>query len=132
MKIQTHYVTFLSPGSFMSEQTTEKVDSWDVQAAVERSKEIVERYSARPYAFHFQTKEFDSDTGRHEVIANSPTYYLGGVVYSYEEVVARNDPNESILRDNMKYNHMSHIIQFANPYRITQPFREDDIRLNID
>ena len=55
--MQKHYVTFISPGTFVSESTTKEVDSWDVKTAFEMSKTISERYNATPYAFSFFTKE---------------------------------------------------------------------------
>ena len=48
--IEQHFVTFYSPGTFVSETSTEPIDSWDVEKAVAMSRGIVERHGAKPYA----------------------------------------------------------------------------------
>ena len=42
--MQRHYVTFYSPGSFYAETTTKEIEGWNIETALEISKEIVEIY----------------------------------------------------------------------------------------
>lgn len=82
-----------------------------MKKAVELSKEISERYGAKPYGFSFVTyREADpvKDEKGNELkvepkrVAWSPgTVFLGGVVETYDEVMKRNDPGEQTLRINM-------------------------------
>lgn len=129
--ITQDYVVFCSPGSFVHETSTKEIDSWDVRKAIELSKEINERYNSKPFGFYFRTR------GRHDhemdskVIDESKMYYLGGLAESYEEVCARNDPKEEILRSNMRNNDWSHIIVNTNSWKITQPLRKGDVVLNV-
>ncbi len=46
MAMQKHFVTFYSPGTFVSEETTNPIGSWDVAAAMKMAHGIVERYAA--------------------------------------------------------------------------------------
>ena len=66
--MKKHFVTFYSPGTFVAEQTTKPIDSWDVELAVSMSGEIKERYGALPYGFQFSTRERgENDLDSHEV-----------------------------------------------------------------
>src|SRR4051812_37357947 len=102
--MKQNFVTFLSPGTFVSEQTTEKIDSWDVNVAVEMSKNIKERYDAIPYGFYFSTKERGENDLDSRQSQKSGMYYLGGTIYTLSEIEAKNDPNDKILILNMKGN----------------------------
>jgi len=51
--MKKHFVTFCSPGSFVSEETTKPIESWDTEKAIILSKEITERYNSKPYGFYF-------------------------------------------------------------------------------
>lgn len=55
--MKKHFVTFFSPGTFVSETSEKPIDSWDVDTAVEMSTQILERHGARPYGFRFSTRE---------------------------------------------------------------------------
>ena len=33
MSIQKHFITFVSPGTFVHEETEKEIDSWDVEKA---------------------------------------------------------------------------------------------------
>lgn len=54
--VQQHFVTFFSPGTFVAEDRTEPIESWDVEAAVTRARNIKERHGATPYGFRFTTR----------------------------------------------------------------------------
>lgn len=46
--IKKHFVTFLSSGTFVSEQTTREIDSWDVNKAKEMARSVLERHDSTP------------------------------------------------------------------------------------
>ena len=77
--MKKHFVTFLSPGTFFHEETTREVDSWDVDAAVTQSRQILERHNATPFGFYFTTRERGEDDFNSREVARSGTYYLGFV-----------------------------------------------------
>lgn len=58
---KAHFVKFFSPGTFVAETTTEKIDAWSIATAVEMARTVKERYGARPYAFQFITRERGPD-----------------------------------------------------------------------
>ena len=91
--------------------------------------EIVERYNAKPYGFRFSTKARGEDDLDSKEVAKSPMHYLGGKVETLEEVEARNDPNEDILRRNMRNNDIKRIIVSTSGWRWTQPLEDGDIVL---
>lgn len=129
MAMQQHYVTFDSPGTFFSESSSKEIDSWDVNKAVEMSKSIEERYGARPYAFYFTTRARKDDELDARQIARSANYFLGGKISTIEEVFARNDPKEDILRSNMKNNNYDKIHETTSGWKSIHPFGKDDIHL---
>src|ERR1039458_6679975 len=106
-----HYVTFVSPGTFFAESNTEEVKSWDVEEAKKKAKKILQRYNAVPYAFYFTTrtrsdKDFDS-----KETDKSNFYYLPHCkIETLEEILARNLPDEEILRDNMRINKFDKVV----------------------
>lgn len=113
----------------MSEQSERPIDSWDVDAAKAMIPFIKERWDATPYGFYFTTRERKEDELDSKVTKTSPFYYLGGKVETYEEVVARNDPSEEILRSNMKCNGYDRIIINTNSWKFTAGLREEDVVL---
>ena len=139
--VRKHYVSFLSPGSFFSETTDREIDSWDVKKVIEMAKSIKERYGATPYGFYFKTFIThppipDGEGGTLNVqpkqVADSPYYFLGGEIKSYDDVVSRNDPEDKTLISNMRSNNYPFIIVNTNSYRSTLPFGEKDILLDKD
>lgn len=130
-KVEKHYVIFFSPGTFVAEQSMEPVDSWDVDAAVERAKGIRERHGATPYGFCFVTRGRGDDDLDSRETARSNFYYLGGKVETLEEIEARNDPKESILRGNMRGNGYDRVIVNDNSWRWTQPLQPTDVVLDF-
>lgn len=128
--MKKHFVTFYSPGTLVSETTTKPIDSWDTDRAMEMAHEIKERHGATPYGFQFSTRERDDgDLDSHET-ARSQTYYLGGRIETLAEVEARNDPEEKILRSNMRGNGCDRIVVNENSWRMTRPFHADDVVLD--
>jgi hypothetical protein len=120
-----HFVTFLSPGTFVHEETTNPIDSWDVDKAVKMSRKIVERHNAKPFAFFFSTKgRGESDLDSKEINC-SGRYYLGGKVMSLDQV-KRKMPNETTLIWNMEVNGWKNIVINTNSWKITQPLEDDD------
>lgn len=130
--MEKHFVKFYSAGTFFAEETVKKIDSWDVDKAIEMSKEITERYGAKPYGFCFFTKgrtEADLDS---KVIAESGTYFINGVVETLEEIKAKGDPNNRILISNMEGNGWNKVVTTYNPYKWTQPFEANDTVVTVE
>lgn len=127
--MKQHFVTFCSPGTFVSETSQSPIASWDVNEAKKMAKGIKERHGATPYGFYFSTRgRWDEDLDS-KVIATSPMYYLGGKIETLEEVKARNDPKEEILRWNMENNRYNRILINTNSYKSTFPLKDEDIVL---
>ena|SRR5581483_5065315 len=129
--LQQHYVTFFSPGTFVAEQNVEKVDSWDVEAATERAKTVLERHGATPYGFQFTTRARGEDDLDAKETARSPFYYLGGKIETLAEIEARADPKERILLGNMRSNGYDRVIVNDNSWRWTQPLLPTDVVLDF-
>ena len=130
--MEKHFVKFFSAGTFVVEQTVKEIDSWDVDKAIEMSKEITERYGAKPYGFRFFTKgrtEADLDS---KVVAQSGTYFINGVVETLEEIKAKGDPNNRILISNMECNGWDKVVTTYNPYKWTQPFEANDTVVTVE
>jgi hypothetical protein len=128
--IQKHFVEFYSPGTFVSECTTREIGSWDVEAAKAMADNISERYGATPYGFRFVTRERSDDDLDSKPTAKSCLYYLGGKIETRDEVEARNDPTERILRENVRRNGIERIIVNTNSWRFTAALKEGDIVLD--
>jgi hypothetical protein len=124
--MKKHYVVFFSPGTFVAEQTQKEIDSWDIEKAKEMARGIKERYNALPYGFQFVTRErgekdFDSKETR-----RSGTYYLGGKIWTIDELKARNDPTDQTLILNMECNDWPRVVENNNSWKWTQPLRDGD------
>jgi len=124
-----HFVVFLSPGTFMAENTEKPINSWDVERAQEMAAEIVERYNARPYGFYFVTRGRGADDLDSRELKRSGTYFLGGTIRTVDEVRAAAKPDEKILLSNMTGNGYSRIIENRNSWKRTQPLGDDDVVL---
>ncbi len=129
--VSQHFVTFYSPGSFVAEETTKPVDSWDIEAAKQMAMTVLQRYNATPYGFRFYTRGRGPQDLDSKEIATSPFYWLGGKIETLAEVEARNDPKERILRENMRCNRWDRIITNTNSWRWTQPLRDTDVVLDF-
>ena len=124
-----HYVTFYSPGTFVAEQSTHEVDVWSVDLAILMSKEIKERYGATPYGFQFTTRERTEKDFDSREVAKSPFYYLGGEVFTLEQLKAL--PNNKILIANMESGNYDKVVINTNSYNWTQPFGKNDVVLDM-
>ena len=130
MTVEQHFVTFYSPGTFVSEETTKPIDAWDVEKAKALTRTITERYSATPYGFQFTTRSRTDEELDSRVVARSPMYWLGGKVETLEELKARaTSADDRILVENMESNGWDRIITNTNSWRWTQPLRPDDVVL---
>jgi len=124
-----HFVTFYSPGTFVSEQTTKEIATWDVVTAMYMADQITERYGATPYGFRFSTRENDGMSLDSKETKTSNFYWLGGKIETLEEIEARADPKEAILLSNMKGNGYDRIVVNDNSWRFTGPLGKDDVVL---
>lgn len=129
MTMTRHFVTFLSPGTFVAEQSTKPIESWDVDKALEMSRDVKERYGATPYGFYFTTRARTDDELDSKVVEKSPLHYIGGRIRTLEEVEADNDPQEEILRSNMRCNGYSRVWESTEGWKWTQPLNDDDVVL---
>lgn len=125
--MEAHFVTFYSPGAFLAETTEKPIDAWDVDTAVAMAATITERHGAKPYGFRFTTRGRADDELDSKVIATGPMHYIGGKVETLDEVIARNDPSESILRTNMECNGYDRIWRTTEGWSWTQPLNADDV-----
>jgi len=128
--MKKHFVTFLSPGTFVAEQTTKEIDFWNTAKAIEMSKEIKERYGAVPYGFRFSTRARKEGNLDSKVVKESGVYYLGGKVMALKDIQKRNDPSDEILISNMKCNGWDRVIVNDNSWRWTQPFGREDVLIS--
>src|SRR5436190_2306214 len=129
-EMQAHFVTFLSPGTFVHEETERPIESWDVEKAKQMARSVKERYGATPFAFVFTTRSRSDDELDSKVTKRSGRYYLGGKIETIEDVRKRNDPAEHILLSNMECNKWHRIIVNTNSWKIVQPLQADDVVLD--
>lgn len=129
--MEKHFVRFMSPGTFVAEQTVEAIGSWNVETAVEMARGIVERYNATPYAFQFLTKSRGPNDLDSHVARESCIYHLGGDILTLDQVKARNDPSDEILIDNMTGNGWDRVVENRNSWRSVQPLRGGDVVLDF-
>lgn len=102
--MEKHFVTFNSPGTFFAEQTTLPIESWDTDKATEMARGVRERYGATPYGFFFTTRARGEEDLDSKVVATSCFYFLGGKVYTVEELERLEDPKYDTLIRNMRCN----------------------------
>lgn len=127
--MKKHFVTFFSPGTFVSETTQKPIDAWDVEAAKAMARQVKERYGATPYGFQFSTRGRGPDDLDSKTIKKSPMYYLGGKVETLAQVKKRATDKERILVSNMEGNRWKRIITNDNSWRITLPLEKGDVVL---
>jgi len=129
--MQKHFVEFSSPGTFVAETTTEEIDSWDTDMAIEKARKVKQRHGATPYGFKFLTRTRTESALDSKVTDRSCMYYLGGKTKTLDEVKNENDPKNKILISNMEMNGYDKIIVNDNSWRWTQPLEKDDVVLDF-
>lgn len=129
--MKRHFITFMSPGTFVPEQTRKPIGSWDVEVGIRMSKEITERHNSKPYGFYFTTRERGVDDFDSKQTQISPMYFLGGKIETVDEIEARGLAGEKILLSNMKGNGYDRVIVNTNSWQITLPLNADDVVLEV-
>jgi hypothetical protein len=127
-KMKKHFVTFISPGTFVHEETTLPIHAWDIEEACKIAHSINERYGARPFAFQFSTRERGENDLDSKVTKTSGRYFLGGKLLTAKEIKAMEDkPGQyDILISNMRYNNWPRVVMNDNSWRTFQPLGEND------
>jgi hypothetical protein len=128
--IEKHFVTFFSPGTFVSETTEKEIDSWDIEKAIAMSRNISERHGAKPYGFQFTTRANDGELDSKET-NRSCMYFLGGEVFTLKQIKARNDPSDKILVMNMEGNRYARVVFNCNSYASCFPLNDGDVVLDL-
>lgn len=128
--MQAFFVKFLSPGTFVYEESTKPIVRHDVELAKSMAREIKERYGAIPFGFQFITRERGEYALDSKITFTSGVYYLGGTVRTREQVERDNKADEEILRSNMRINDFKAIITNTNSWKVSLPVRDDDVVLD--
>jgi len=128
--MRKYFVVFCSPGTFVAETTQKPIESWDVDKAVEMSREIIERYNAKPYGFYFITRERGPRDLDSKEVERSTMYYLGGEVITLDELKAQNNSEDRILIQNMECNGWNRVVVNKNSWKWTQPLNDGDTVLD--
>jgi hypothetical protein len=132
-----HFVTFYSPGTFFHETTTKEIAERDPKLAVAMAETILERYGAKPWGFCFESRMCADPVpdgmggempGPTKPIPGSETgyYFLGGTVITLDDVEARAEKSEDVLRSNMR-NNWPICVDNRNSWRSVNPFTEKDV-----
>ena len=131
--MKKHFVTFYSPGTFVSETTRKPIASWDVKKAVQMSKTLHERYGAKPYGFQFSTRTRGSKALDSKVSKTSGMYFLGGKIRTLAEVRRDNKKDEKILLSNMECNKYERIVENNDPtnWNWSLPLETGDVVLEV-
>jgi hypothetical protein len=129
--LKKHFVTFLSPGTFVSETTTKPIEKWDSRLAKSMVGGITERHGATPYGFYFSTRERKAADLDSKETKTSGIYYLGGKVETLAQVKARvkrehSEEESDTLIWNMETNKIKRIVTNTNSYRFTAELRPGD------
>lgn len=127
--MKKHFVTFFSPGTFVSEQSTKDIESWDVSVAKKMAETIVERHNAIPYGFQFTTRERTEDDFDSKEVDRSNTYFINCKIETITEIEERNDPDENILRSNMRCNGYDSVAVTTKGWKGTYPIQKGDVVL---
>ena len=133
------YVRFESPGTYYAEITQKPIDARDVDLAVRMSRDVVERYSAKPYGFRFveymEHEPIDDGEGgtlqvQPRKVGSSGFYHLGGRILRFDDIPDTKE--NAILRDNMRSNRIPLVVENCNSWRSTHPFEPEDTFLPTD
>jgi len=113
-----HFVHYLFPGSFVSEEIKKEVKSWDIEEANKNAEKGC-------YGFYFTTRkrgELDLDSKQ---IKKSGTYFIDGKIKTLTDVVNEFNPANNILISNMKINKWDRVVITKNGW--TQPLDKNDV-----
>lgn len=124
--MQKHFVEFASPGTFVPESSIVEIEAWDPKLAWQMAKDVIERHGAKPFGFHFLTRERREDELNSRIVKRSTFYWLGGKIRTREEVEADNLPNEETLRWNMRTNNIKALVVNENYWTYTGALGDDD------
>lgn len=138
--IRKHYIIYHTPGDGFKramfptdlelDWQTSKLEAID--EAVERSADMnAENPAFRPFAFNFLTKARGENDLDSHVEAQSHLFWLGGHVESVSDLIARNDPTERIIVNNMRDLNADYVITNRNSFTWVQPFSPGDVVLPI-
>lgn len=127
--MRKNFVHFVSPGTFVAETSTKPIETWDVEVAKRMAEDIVERYNAQPYGFYFTTRGRDEADLDSKEVKRSPMYYIHCKVETQEEIEARNDPKEEILRSNMRCNGFKSVVRSTRGWSWCAPLNDGDVVL---
>jgi len=132
--MRKHYVDFLSPGTFVSEESSAPIEDWDTHKAAQMATHILERYGARPYAFRFRTMLTrdplpDGEGGLFQVqpkeVAKSGLHFICGEVIRYDDI-PDDDKARRILKANMRNTDCALAVETRNGYRHTAYYSSAD------
>jgi len=126
--MKKHFVKFFSPGAVVPETTKKEIDTWDVNKAVEMSKNIVERYNSRPFGFRFSTRSREENELDSIEIERSCFYYLGGQVKKVEEL---NPETHAVAIGNMKRNNIERVVITQTPWEAMHVLEKEDVVLDV-
>ena len=124
--MKKHFVTFYSPGTFVSEQSTQEIDSWDVEEATKRAENITERHNAIPFGFRFTTNERGDEDLDSKVTDSSGMYYINCKVQTLPILILRNDVDDKTLISNMQSNGWDKVVTTIKGWKATFPLEEGD------
>ncbi len=124
--MKKHFVTFYSPGTMVSEQTTKEIVAWDTDIALEMMAGIKERHDAHPYGFRFTTKKRGFLDFEPKETDRSCMYYVNCKVQTLEEICAH---GPEILCQNMKTNGWDRVVTTTQGWEWSQPLKEGDVML---
>ena len=115
-----HFVVFYWPGFMFADESIEyPVPAWDTVEAMK----IVKTFSSMPFCFRFLTRERGDDDLDSHISKRSGMFYIGGTVFTLDEIRAEHDPNNMILLSNMEGNKWDRVVRVRG---WTQPFEEGD------
>jgi len=129
--MKQNFVTFLSPGTFVHEETTKPIEKWDSKKAVQMSKKVKERHGATPFAFFFTTRSRNPNELDSKEVRRSGRFFLGGKVLTLAEV-EKQMPKEQILISNMRCNKIERVVVNDNSWLSVQPLEKDDVVMEYD
>ena len=121
--MKKHFVTFYTPDTFVA------IDSWDIDLAVSACRKINARHGALPYGFQFSTRECDENGLDSHETEISPFYYLGGEVFTIEQLKESGNPDDRSFISDMERNGWNKMIVNTNSRKFVQPLRDSDVVL---